>query len=86
MYAYELSKDLHLPVNVVLGTFHRLKSAGCVRHVNEPDDAPPQSGGWRPRVWFELTAEGRDFAATTVSETHSMARAQARSIGLNLDG
>lgn len=86
MYAYELSKDLYLPIAAVMETFHRLESAGCVRQVDEPVDAPPQSGGWRPRVWFELTPEGKDFAAATVSETHSMARVQARSIGLNLGG
>ncbi len=82
MYAYEVASDLSLEMNAVLGSFHRLETAGYLSRVDEPDNAPRQEQG-RPRVWFELTEEGREFAAATVEDTHRIARNQALSIGLN---
>ena len=82
-YAYEISKGWGLEQNTVLGSLHRLESAGYVAKAPEPPQVPAQDCGQR-RVWFELTAEGRDFAATTIEATQTMVANQAQSIGLGL--
>jgi predicted ArsR family transcriptional regulator len=84
MYASELAKGLGLERNTVMGSFHRLETAGFARQVDEPRDAPPQDRGGDPRTWFELTPEGQNFASSTVRETQRSVRAQARTIGVSL--
>ena len=81
VYGYEISKESALEINVVLGQFHRLETVGFAERVEEPADAPKQEHG-RARIWFQLTDQGREFAATTIESTHQLIRSQARSIGL----
>jgi predicted ArsR family transcriptional regulator len=84
MYAYNLARSLHFPDQAVQGIFHRLETAGYARQVDAPPDAPPQDHG-RNRRWFELTPEGKAFAADIQPETQEILADQARTIGMSLE-
>lgn len=85
LYGYEIAKASGLEINAVLGSLHRLETASYAKRVVEPADVPRQDRG-RSRLWFELTPEGRDFAATTIEVTQQIVRSQAQSIGLDVGG
>jgi DNA-binding PadR family transcriptional regulator len=86
VYGYDLAKKVgQHNIRSIVGTLHRLETAGYARIVDAPEGAPPQGPG-RDRVWFELTDEGREFAEHTRQSAVFKAERTARALGLELGG
>jgi DNA-binding MarR family transcriptional regulator len=83
LYPQQLTEALRYAAPSVFGTISRLETAGYVREVDEPADAPRYHGG-PGRRWFELTDEGQHFADELRPTTRELVAAHARSVGMDL--
>lgn len=66
---YGLAQDLNIKTTTVLNVLRRLADAGWV--VPRPEEPGPLAarGGRQPRVYYDLTPEGREAATARLAET-----------------